>query len=185
MNKNILTGPNRYDKTLKPNLPSCQLWENIWPDIYTISSWQFIITLNIFYRFRYDLNRQVERWKNHIKNRVDISRVYNWNGQYLTKANSTRCSPQKGVVFFNFIKFRSMWQLIYGAKKQKGLNRMDIHNRLRSPIHGGGQSTSAHIMVFNFMEITCSTETPSDNHVARDCNIAFNCTGIVKSNLID
>ena len=100
MNKNILTGPNRYDKTLKPNLPSCQLWENIWPDIYTISSWQFIITLNIFYRFRYDLNRQVERWKNHIKNRVDISRVYNWNGQYLAKANSTRCSPQKGVVSF-------------------------------------------------------------------------------------
>ena len=67
MNKNILTGPNRYDKTLKPNLPSCQLWENIWPDIYTISSWQFIITLNIFYRFRYDLNRQVERWQYHIK----------------------------------------------------------------------------------------------------------------------
>ena len=30
-------------------------------------------------------------------------------------------------------------------------------------------------MVFIFMEIMCSTETPhSDNHVTRDCNIAFN-----------
>jgi hypothetical protein len=161
MNKNILTGPNRYDKTLKPNLPSCQLWEKIYDQIFIqiydcqqYFIWDCytpaprrgrgytVLPLSVCPSFRpsvrpryfsYDLIRQVERWQNHIKNRVDISRVYNWNGQYLTKANSSRCSPQKGVVFFNFIKFRSMWQLIYGARKQKGLKVKDVERDDKLP----------------------------------------------------